>query len=350
MFKNKTENKFFLSKKVMIEFGVLVIAVILLGTILSSPQYIAPTEVPEFVKPRVSPMLFDEFASNPNQQVGILVETYSNDYSSVIEMITQLGGIVTHQYSYTNGLAAKVSGGAVLELGTHPDVSYVSFDTVRFPDSSDLPAINREEVNALDIDMKNEVGFELDTEAYELQTLSADNIDDITPSTYMNPVSMEADLVWEQGNWGQGSLAVIIDTGIYSGHFMLSGSVVGGVDLSSDVGYPEEGYDRIDNHYHGTHVAGILAGHGAIIVPNDDPLALSIEYNTGEDLEQFDANNKLIYLMGMAPEADIYAVKVFPKSGAGAPESTIIAGIEHAIALKLNGEYDVDSISMSLGG
>jgi hypothetical protein len=55
-------------------------------------------------------------------------------------------------------------------------------------------------------------------------------------------------------------------------------------------------------------------------------------------------------LLGSAPAAELYAIKVFSAAGGGAPTSRIIAGIEHAIDLKVNGGVDVDVINMSLGG
>jgi len=52
----------------------------------------------------------------------------------------------------------------------------------------------------------------------------------------------------------------------------------------------------------------------------------------------------------MAPFADLFAIKVFPHTGEGVPESYVLAGMEYALNMKLEQGYDVDVISMSLGG
>jgi hypothetical protein len=129
--------------------------------------------------------------------------------------------------------------------------------------------------------------------------------------------------------------------------------VIGGIDLSSDVGGPYEGWSSPENHWHGTHCAGILAGHGAILVHAGDPLYKAIAQYATPPQEASSLGYPgwhIIPLTGMAPLAQIYAVKVFDHTGGSAPTSTIIYGIEYAIDMKVHGGYDVDVISMSLGG
>jgi len=52
----------------------------------------------------------------------------------------------------------------------------------------------------------------------------------------------------------------------------------------------------------------------------------------------------------MAPASSLYIVKVFDHTGGSIPEWMVLAGIEHAIDLKLVEGIDVDAISMSIGG
>jgi PKD repeat protein len=124
-----------------------------------------------------------------------------------------------------------------------------------------------------------------------------------------------ADLVWDiDGNLildagapaGAGVKVAVIDTGIDYTHPDLN--VAGG---DSFVDYTT---DYMDDHSHGTHVAGTIAA-----LDND------------------------IGVIGVAPEANLYAVKVLDSSGSGS-YSDIIAGIDWAVS------NDMDIISMSLGG
>ena len=76
--------------------------------------------------------------------------------------------------------------------------------------------------------------------------------------------------------------------------------------------------EPFDDNDHGTHVSGTVAG---------DPPADS-------DVPQ----------IGVAPDADIYAINVFPDPDGGTTLAAIVAGMEHAV------EEDTDVANFSLGG
>ena len=116
----------------------------------------------------------------------------------------------------------------------------------------------------------------------------------------------------------------VIDTGIEYTHPAF-GSCSGlniGIDCRVIDGYDfvNNDNDPLDDHYHGTHVAGIIAGNDASIT-------------------------------GVAPEALIYAYKVCNSSGS-CQSSAVIAGLEQAA--DPNGDGDpsdhVDVANLSLGG
>jgi hypothetical protein len=290
--------------------------------------------------------------------LDVLIQTADQNYSTIVAVVEDLGGNVTHTFKYANGLAATLPKTAVATLAGVAGVQQISLDTMRYiiptsgeetaPSARPAGGMSQEQANDLDRSISSGEAFYLDAEL-EAMTLDPAEIA-ADPETYYNFVSMNAGPIWSTGNFGQNSLAVVIDTGIYDQHFMLAGSVVGGVDMSPDVGTPFEGFNLASNHWHGTHVSGILAGHGAIVLANNHLLVRSIELHSGSPLPPFSASNKLIPLLGMAPGAQLYGIKVFPHTGAGVPSSRIIAAIEHAIDLHVNGVYDVDVINMSLGG
>lgn len=111
--------------------------------------------------------------------------------------------------------------------------------------------------------------------------------------------------VWKHGIRGDGVSVAVIDSGIDTSHPSLK--VAGGY---SAVSYTD---DYTDDNGHGTHVAGIIA-----------------------------ANQPSVGLIGVAPNVDLYAVKVLDKNGT-ATLTTIMRGIQWAM------EEDVDIINMSLG-
>ena len=108
-------------------------------------------------------------------------------------------------------------------------------------------------------------------------------------------------------NKGAGVKIAVLDTGIDYEHPDLSSNYYGGYDfVNSDA-------DPMDDAGHGTHCAGIIA-----------------------------ADDNDLGIVGVAPDAELYAVKVLDSGGSGW-DSDIVAGIEWSIT------NEMDIISMSLG-
>ncbi len=112
----------------------------------------------------------------------------------------------------------------------------------------------------------------------------------------------------------------IVDTGIDYEHPDLN--VVGGIDCTYRTGgfffssnYCEEDANGDDDHYHGTHVAGIAA---------------AIDNGQG--------------VVGVAPGARLWAVKVLDATGSGYT-SGVIAGLDWVVA-----QGDIEVLNLSLGG
>lgn len=113
--------------------------------------------------------------------------------------------------------------------------------------------------------------------------------------------------LWKKGYTGKGIKVAILDTGVDRTHPDLKGNVRGGVSFVKGI----KSYN--DDHGHGTHVAGIIAAK----------------------------NNKIGYV-GVAPDAQIYAVKVLNKNGEGTVND-IVKGLNWSIQNHMN------IINMSLG-
>ena len=144
-----------------------------------------------------------------------------------------------------------------------------------------------------------------------IQTIQ-DNIEtEITLSSETTDYGIEkvkAPLAWSTNFTGKNVKVAILDTGIDTAHNDLA--VAGG---ASFVAEPNGVINYKDYHGHGTHVAGIIA-----------------------------AKHNGLGVKGVAPDANIYAVKVINSTGSGSV-STILQGIEWAI------DNDMDIINMSLG-
>jgi len=106
---------------------------------------------------------------------------------------------------------------------------------------------------------------------------------------------------------GAGVKIAIVDTGIDYTHTDLNDNYCGGYDFVNGDS------DPMDDHWHGTHCAGIIAAE-----KND------------------------MGILGVAPEADIYALKVLDSAGSGSL-SNVVAAIDWAI------DNNMQIVSMSLG-
>ncbi|WP_188208160.1 S8 family peptidase [Alkalibacillus aidingensis] len=113
----------------------------------------------------------------------------------------------------------------------------------------------------------------------------------------------------DEGYTGEGVNVAVLDTGIDASHEDLD--VAGGHSVFDDAENSDPYYDE---NGHGTHVAGTVAA-----LDND------------------------LGVVGVAPDASVYAVKVLDNSGSGS-YAGIAEGIEWSI------QNDMDIINMSLGG
>jgi subtilisin family serine protease len=161
---------------------------------------------------------------------------------------------------------------------------------------------------------------------------------------------VEADQAWNAGYDGTGTVVAVLDTGVDKTHPFLTGKVVEEACYSKTSASVSEtlcpnGLDQqlglgaavpctLTNCFHGTHVAGIVAG-------NDPSAAQPIA--------------------GVARGARVFAIQVFTKvidpqsCGGVAPcigafSSDVIAGLERVYVRALSGALDIASVNMSLGG
>jgi subtilisin family serine protease len=161
---------------------------------------------------------------------------------------------------------------------------------------------------------------------------------------------VEGDQAWAAGFDGAGTLIAVLDTGVDATHPALAGKVIEEACYSTnDPGISESvcpnGQEQqigpgsaapcpAPDCVHGTHVAGIAAGHDAAHLP---------------------------LIAGVARGAQVFAIQVFTRvidpttCGGTAPcmgayTSDVIAGLERVYAVALTGTYTIASVNMSLGG
>ncbi|KAB7763449.1 S8 family peptidase [Xanthomonas maliensis] len=94
-----------------------------------------------------------------------------------------------------------------------------------------------------------------------------------------------------------------------------------------------EAFARLDRHGHGTHIAGIIAGHCQAAMPDISG-----------------ARGPLLDFSGMAPETRLYGFKVLDDDGNGR-DSWMIKAIQHVAEINERaGELVIHGVNLSLGG
>lgn len=130
-----------------------------------------------------------------------------------------------------------------------------------------------------------------------------------------------ADKVWKDiGVQGEGIVVGIFDTGIDYNHPALGGGLGEGYKVIGGFDFVNNDDDPMDDHFHGTHVSGIVAG-------NDDSIK------------------------GVAPLASLMGLKVLDSEGYGY-ETDIIAAIEWSVDPNNDNNFEdkIDVANFSFGG
>jgi serine protease AprX len=132
-----------------------------------------------------------------------------------------------------------------------------------------------------------------------------------------------APALWANGYTGEGVDVALLDTGVAPVEG-LSDKIVNGPDLSLDYqnGLPES----VDAYGHGTHMAGIIAGHDADTTTLTDPTKF----------------------VGVAPDARIVNVKVGAADGS-TDVSQVIAGIDWVVQHRNDNGMNIKVLNLSFG-
>lgn len=191
-------------------------------------------------------------------------------------------------FRHVRGFAVEMTEAEAAELGRQPGIRFVESD----PERHILEAVQR--TPAIRRPFPAEGG---------------------TQQTPYGIGLTNASMVWPVTRGG-GVKVAVIDTGIDTTHPDLVGAYSGGWDFVNDDADPQ------DDNGHGTHVSGTIA-----------------------------AADNTVGVVGVAPDADLYALKILDAEGSGRG-GDMIAAVDWAI--DPNGDSDtsdhMDVINLSLGG
>lgn len=245
------------------------------------------------------------------------------DCSALIEKVSSLGGTVTNKYQNVNAISVTLDSSNRAELMAIQPNAIATKDrafsmptpqnTFELSDSTEFSVLKGAELNSfLEKDLP---------EGYEYNNI-------ITGAALMNSA----------GFTGDGTVVVIIDSGTANNETVvpsLAGSVIGGENFVPDEGEPSA--TSTLNGSHGTWVGTMVAGHTFFFFDSASNFAQSVNTHMPESiLFDYEPGVSVLPMFGSAPDASLYAMKVFPAAGGGAPESRIIAAMDRAITMKMN--------------
>ncbi len=281
----------------------------------------------------------------------VLIQT-TDSGDSLATTITDLGGTIIQEYQYIDVVAAEIPLSALGDLGALVgEGGTVTKDpTVHLPDTvfpfsgrsivpdaaTDLPEnIPLRKITTIgnsrkirDFALNNESAYQMNHSKTGVQALHADRIT------------------------GEGVVVAIIDSGIRPGFDQLAkGTVLGCEYILNPPRNPRRGA-RIDrtclansNFGHGTFVAGLIAGN-AVASFNKNSFFLNSVATHAPDAVI--GKDDTVAMIGAAPNAQIYAFRVFGSSLVG-NSFDVLAAVDRIIQLKEEEGVNIGVVNMSLG-
>ncbi len=258
--------------------------------------------------------------------------------AALVAHIQSLGGTVKFQYRNVSAVAASVPADKLWAVASFPGVTNLEKDVMVY--LADEPASGMKGAHPMSY-----VAEAVDGVAIRALDATTANLAAL-PDGYANFVYTGALFAWEDTLAGEGSIVAVVDTGTVP-NTCLGDAVIGAPGFPDGYNSSGDGIPATSpqNHWHGTHVGGVIASSCALdfTAAPTHPIYLAVQEYLGWPVD-------FVPIVGQAPAAKLYPVKVFPSSGAGVPESIILDGLDHVLTLKREGLLDVDIVNLSAGG
>ena len=147
-------------------------------------------------------------------------------------------------------------------------------------------------------------------------------------SLYNIEIAVGARQRWSKGWTGRGVDIALVDSGVAPVAGIKAGNLVYGPDLTPESQNKDTA--NLDTYGHGTHLAGIIAGHDAAVT------------------DVVGANNNSTDFLGVAPDARVVSVKVADYHG-NSDVSQVIAGIDWVVQHAHDNGMNVRVLNLAFG-
>ena len=274
---------------------------------------------------------------------SVLIRT-APPYDALVATIEQAGGTVTSRFKHVTGIAAEL-----------PESAWPQIERLVGPDN-----IGRDELLTLP-EIRDPRGGAIggEAEAEGVVAMEAPGTPGAVPANYtFNAAHTNVAPLHAAGLIGTGMVIAVIDSGYrpVMQHVQPSRIISPGLNLVPGASEPP----AIDNANgsHGTFVAGMAAANIAFCFSTANRFVAVAEHYGAAIVATppCAATARLLPMVGSAPGASIFPIKVFPAAGGGAPSSRVIQAIEAAIDLRQKyeagapGGLNIQVANLSLGG
>ncbi len=242
--------------------------------------------------------------------------------------VRALGGTIQHEFQNITAVSAIVPASSLTALTATPQFKLRKTVIVNAPQPRDPKGFTK---GVVKLQAAGKILFDNNTLIKNAQVLPNDYLFN---NTLINATKLQA-----AGDLGQGIIVAVIDSGTANNESVvpaLAGTVIGGENLVPSDEDPVGSATSTLNGAHGTWVGTMIAAHVGFIFPNTDCLVQTLQLNAPDSVIDQGDGTSIVPLVGVAPAASIYAVKVFPSSGAGAPTDRILAAMDRVITIKKN--------------
>lgn len=254
---------------------------------------------------------------------------------TLVAHITSLGGTIKFQYRNVPAVAAAIPADRISAVAGFPGVTGVEKDRMMRLHAGPLTANHATPLSFYPIE-------DLVVEPVDPDTIDPEDL----PHCYGSYLHTGALKVWDETEMGNGTIVAVVDTGVVPND-CLGHAVIGAEGFPDGYNATDDGYAATDpiNHFHGTHMGSVIASSCVLDFSGEEGHPLYRAFST-----YWPSENKFIPILGQAPKARLYPVKVFRYNEEDTPTSVILDGLDHILTLKKSGALDIDIVNMSLGG
>lgn len=277
-------------------------------------------------------LLFFSTIANAALRNREVVVRSTGSRESMRAKIKALGGTIRQEFQNVNAVSVSIPASALGSLSSVPEFKVRKTITVAIPQ----PRGPRGLKGVVPFQAQSHSKLDATALIKSAKTLPADyNFN----NSFINVSALQAD-----GKLGENVVVAVIDSGTANNPDVvpaLDGTVIGGESFVSAADDPVLSATSTHNGDHGTWVGTMIASHVIFGFSNTSCLPQAVQLNAPDSVIDgpsigFPPGFSGIPMIGVAPLAKIYAMKIFPSTSNSTPSDRIIAALDRVITIKKN--------------